>query len=387
VALCTRYLGTTFGPEVAAPSVVLFDPVTAQPVASLELRKDGLLGGVYGFLDDRNRVVVAEGQSVVKVEHVVDNGRPVLRIAERIPLGPESTDVSVAGLTPDGAGRVWFATEDSRIGYLTASGQPYVLDLGVSTPGGEKIANGLTPRPDGVSVLTTHALYEVGVAADGSPEIRWSRSYDRGSARKPGQLSQGSGTTPTFFGPDSSRVAIVDNADERPNLLVYDAATGETVCSVPAFGTSGQGTENSLPARGSSLWIPSTYGYSYPSAAVDGESRPASATFTGGLTRVDLETDPEGREHCVRKWETGSRLETLPELTVEDGRIWALSRDGDGPVVSLLGVDVETGEEVTRTPVGVLPFDEPMQLTGMIAPDGTLWQGTATRMLKVAPAR
>jgi hypothetical protein len=45
VALCTRYLGTTFGPEVAAPSVVLFDPVTAQPVASLELRKDGLLGG------------------------------------------------------------------------------------------------------------------------------------------------------------------------------------------------------------------------------------------------------------------------------------------------------------------------------------------------------
>lgn len=102
---------------------------------------------------------------------------------------------------------------------------------------------------------------------------------------------------------------------------------------------------------------------------------------------MDLETDPEGREHCVRKWETGSRLETLPELTVEDGRIWALSRDGDGPVVSLLGVDAETGEEVTRTPVGVLPFDEPMQLTGMIAPDGTLWQGTATRMLKVAPAR
>ena len=39
----------------------------------------------------------------------------------------------------------------------------------------------------------------------------------------------------------------------------------------------------------------------------------------------------------------------------------------------------------TQAAVAAAPLDEPLQLTGMIAPDGALWQGTATRMLKIAP--
>lgn len=389
VALCTRYLGTEHGLTPVAPSVVLFDPATARPVASLELRKTGLLGGVYGYLDGEDRLVVAEGHAILRIAHVLEDGRWTLQVEKRTELPDLGTDAAIAGLSPDENGRTWFATEDAVTGYLDDTGaDPTVrtVALGTDTPGGETIANGLTPRRDGVSVLTSHGLHDVRADAAGDPTVAWSRTYDRGSARKPGQLSWGSGTTPTFFGTGAERVAIVDNADASPNLLVLDAATGDTVCSLPAFDQAGPGTENSLLADGDSLWIPSTYGYDYPDLAVDGESVPQDADFRGGLTRVDLQKDASGRERCVRQWETDTALDTLPELTREDGTIWALSRGDDDRTVSVVGVDADSGRETSRTPVGILPFDQPMQLTGMIAPDGTLWQATATRMLKVSPA-
>lgn len=69
VALCTQFVGSS-PPAFAVPSVVLFDPRTAQPLASTQLTKGGLLGGVYGYLDDRDRVVVADGSgSILRVAH------------------------------------------------------------------------------------------------------------------------------------------------------------------------------------------------------------------------------------------------------------------------------------------------------------------------------
>ena len=47
----------------------------------------------------------------------------------------------------------------------------------------------------------------------------WRAPYDRGTARKVGQINQGSGTTPTFLG--RNFVAITDNADARMHVLVY----------------------------------------------------------------------------------------------------------------------------------------------------------------------
>lgn len=70
-------------------------------------------------------------------------------------------------------------------------------------------------------------------------------------------------------------------------------------------------------------------------------------------------------------------------MTTEDNRIWSFTTDPGRSEVSLLGLDAATGEEVVRRPVGRLPFDEPMELTGMIAPNGDMWQATATRMVKI----
>lgn len=373
IGLCTRYLGLTYGITPIAPSIVLFDPATAVPRAHLELRKYDLFGGVYAYLDEQDRVVIAEGHRIVRVAHSLHKNGWKLYVDDVIDLPPMPKGSNIAGLVPDGSGNIWFITKDALLGCIQPNGTIKTIKLGK----GEKIANGLTPRPRGVSVLTTHKLYEV---TGPTPTIKWKITYDRGSGRKPGQLSWGSGTTPTFFGPNSSRVAIVDNKDGSPDLLVFDAETGKEVCRMQAFSAPFQGTENSIMAHGNSLWIPSTYGFEYPELAVDGPLLPEPAVFNGGLTRVDLVNDK-----CVRRWENHTRIATLPMLTLKDFRIWAFSTDLDSNNVSLISVDARTGKELTRTRVGVRPFDEPMQLTGLITPRGEVWQATATRMIRVYP--
>lgn len=84
--------------------------------------------------------------------------------------------------------------------------------------------------------------------------------YDAGTARIPGQLSHGSGATPTFFGlkTDTDYVMITDNADGRIALIVLDAGEGRLVCRQPIF-TDGinSGTENSAIGIGNNVIVAS----------------------------------------------------------------------------------------------------------------------------------
>lgn len=374
LGLCTRYVEADNGSlEVDRPVVVLFDPESAEPLATHEMDKHGLLGGVYGYMDMSDRVVVAEGHDILVVSHRFNGDSWELEADSLTTLTEIPADAQLAGLIPDGQERTWFVTQDATIGVTTNAGE-FTLALGE----GETVANGLVGRPNGVSVLTDHALYEVEL--DGTEvTVTWRHEYDRGSARKPGQLSWGSGTTPTFFGDNAQWVAIVDNADDKPNLLVLSAETGEVLATMPAFETSGQGTENSIMAAGNSLWVPSTYGFNYPEEAVDGPSQPASADFVGGLTRIDA-TESDGTLTLTRVWETGASVATLPILTLDDGRIWSMSTDAADHEVSFAAIDAETGEEVFRHKIGEKPLDDPGQMTGLITPDGVFWQATFFRM-------
>lgn len=385
VSLCTNVIAEQPGgaaPQFAVPAVTLFHPKTAAVLARLPLAKGGLLGGVYGYLDEANRVVVADGTgAIVKVAHRRTASGWQLYVADRIDISRHLGSDAVTGLAPDGEGRIWWVTTGGIVGTITGGKQVASTHL----PRGEQMGNGLSVRPGGVSVLSTHALYEMWAQADGVPRTVWRRAYDRGPGRKPGQLTWGSGTTPTYFGPGGDGwVAIVDNA-RVPRLHVLRSADGSPVCTLRAFAQPQQGTENSPMAWGNSIVIPSTYGFGYPPMAESGGPA-VPAPFLGAMTRIDV---VDGR--CTRVWSSRDRMATLPRLSTADGLIHAL---GYGPYqpgpqqvgpVNYVAVDFRTGRRVTTLPVGIAPVDEPLQLTGMIAPDGSLWQGTFGRMLRIAP--
>ena len=162
--------------------------------------------------------------------------------------------------------------------------------LGAACPsilsGTDRMPVALCTAPGGTAVATDHALYLLRAG----PRIVWRRDYERGSARKPGQLSRGTGSTPTFFGPRTGweYLTVVDNADGTEHLRVWGSRRGRPACDVPVT----IGSENSPIGAGRTVIVASTYGYPYPATPDDaGPAVPATAPFTGGMTRVGTTAD------------------------------------------------------------------------------------------------
>ncbi|MHB6911254.1 hypothetical protein [Streptomyces sp. DB-54] len=387
VALCTTHAGQI-------PTVHLLDPHTGDSLAHLPLAKGSLLGGVYAYLDNRDRLVVVDGnRDLLRVAHRQNaDGSWRLYVDQSVSLSqavPEGD--AVVGLSPDWRGRVWFATAGGVVG--TADDRTDTVKS-LALPAGEKIANSISTAPQGTLVSTTHATYLLTARADGSPHVRWRQSYDRGPGRKPGQLSWGTGSTPTFFGPRTGTdyVTLVDNAAPIVNLLVYRTDDGQQVCKVPVLKAGGSGGENSPIGAGRSVYISSTYGYPYPALPPgSGPSVPPSAPFTGGMSRVDVRPDGQG---CVLKWDTTTRSAAVPRLSLSDDRIHTVLREPAAPgseepspkdSFSYAQIDPDSGK-VTRTlPLGTgAPYDT-LQQVGTIAPGGVIYEGTLAGIVRIAP--
>lgn len=378
-ALCTEYLDR-------APSLYLLDPTTFLPTARLHLGAGSLLGGVYAYVDRENRLVTVDGSTgdIVWLGHhrgllgwriTRDREQPVA-----LPAGDAITSVA-----PGYDGNVWFATAQGRAGYATAAGQVRLATLGA---GNEIVANSIATSPSGVAVTTDHATY---LLRSGDDAVRtvWRQAYDRGSARKPGQLSAGSGATPTFFGPDAADryVVITDNARPLEHALVYDTATGAEVCSVPIFSADNSGTENSPIAWGNSIYVASTYGYPYPTVPDGaGEAEPASADFVGGMQRIDLARG-SGRSgvSCSTAWTNDAASAAVPRLSRAEGVIYTTIRSAGGLSWSLVRISPETGDVLSQTLLGIGPLADTLQMVGTILPDGTLLQGTLSGLVVVRP--
>ncbi|MEA2459212.1 MAG: hypothetical protein QOC95_2184, partial [Thermoleophilaceae bacterium] len=352
-ALCTSI-------ATRAPSVILLDPSTALPLATLPLAGGSLFAGVYPYLDARGRVVVVDGNGdLLRVAHEQDAlGRWQLRVDDRLALAPALTarcgDLcgGVVGLAPDWRGRVWFAAAHGVAGYADPrTGAIRTVRLGQ----GEGVANSISTVRGGTAVVTDHALYELSAAAGGTPRVRWRYAYDRGPARKPGQLSRGSGATPTYFGPRAGTeyLAITDNAAPHERLLILrrQVRRGQRrlVCRLPVLTNGVSGTENSPIGSGRSVFVASTYGYPYPAEPQDQPAaQPATAPFTGGLTRVDLR--PGGRG-CSTRWQIGVRSSAVPRLSLADGSVYTVERTSPSDPAattpldgySLVAIDARTG--------------------------------------------
>ncbi len=237
--------------------LMLIDPDTLDAQATMTTSErdltsganplNDLCGGAYFYLDDRDRAIVETTDGTILVVQVTASGfelKKTYDVTSAIPDG----DCLIA-LMPDWHGTIWFVTKSGGVGTV----DPATRKVRSLRLPGEKIVNSFaTDETGGVYIVSDHALYRFDAKTDGSPKVTWREPYDRGAAQKPGQLSQGSGTTPTLIG--KNLVAITDNADPRMQVVSYERGASvrgdREVCREPVFGKGASATENSLVAVG-----------------------------------------------------------------------------------------------------------------------------------------
>jgi hypothetical protein len=392
LAVCTQILDR-------APAVYLLSAQGSAPQAMLALTAGTLFGGVYPYLDHQDHLMIVDGaQKLLRIAaEAGSSGSAALRVVESIDLaGAVPSDCgragcdTVVGLLPDHDGRIWFATDGAVVGVLDRTTRQIKT---LTLPSPERIVNSIASAPSGTAVVTDRALYLLRAGQDGAPEQVFRAEYDRGSARKPGQLSHGSGSTPTFFGPSSGAeyIAILDNARPAMHLLVFHARTGgQLACSIALPLPTGHGSESSPIGVGRSVIVSSSYGYPYPALPEGiGASEPAVAPLSGGMTRVDLDDGPEG---CKVVWSNTVRSAAVAKLSLADNLIYTFERTplSDDGVADLfdryayLTVDALTGAVAYRQELPDLA--DTLQLAGMIGRDGALYQGTVLGFVRVTAA-
>jgi len=168
-------------------------------------------------------------------------------------------------------------------------------------------------------------------------------------------FGSGSGTTPVLFG--KHLIAFGDNADPRPNVLVYsldDVPNDQRlVCKVPVFKPGRSVLENSFIGYDHSLVIENNKGFK-----MDGSSAGAEP----GFARIDVRADLSG---CDIVWENYEvRAGTGAKLSLGNGLIYVHEL--------LMGTDDKT---VWRHFLGYGEGWDNALLTMSISPDGVLTSG------------
>jgi len=369
VALCGLLTG---------PILRLVNPTTLAVRASYRLPgrnfTDGanplsdLCGGAYFYLDNQDRAVVATTNAQIRV--VADNGSAfslvrTYDVSTSIPSG----DCLIA-LMPSWNGTIWFVTHGGVVGTVNpTSGAVHTLALP-----GEIVANSFAvDETGGVYVVSDHAMYRFDAALDGTPTITWREAYDRGSAQKPGQLSQGSGTTPALVGSDL--VAITDNADPQMHVVVYNRATGAFVCQQGVFAPGASDTENSLVAVGNSLIAENNYGYQGPQSTLLGK------TTSPGIAKVDVN---DGQ--CSLAWTNNSSAPTsVAKASLQSGLLYAYTKPANALLIDawyLTAIDIRTGQTAFSKLAGTGPNFNNHYAAIYLGPDGSAYIATLTGMLR-----
>jgi hypothetical protein len=333
------------------PVLALLDPRTFEVLASFELppRQPGadpftdFSGGGYFYLDNRDRAVVPTTTRHVLIVAQADGPRFVVQRDFDL-SGVVPGDDQIISVLPDWDGRIWFATRDGRVGWISrASGEVTSRALG------EPIGNSFAVDDDrGVYIVTDAALYRF-EAKHGEPRTIWRRTYANIGTKKPGQTQAGSGTTPTLMG--RGYVAITDNADPMRVLVLKRSANVErrrVVCRRPVFEPGASATDQSLIGTRRSIVVENNFGYTGPSSTMNG------ATTSPGLERVTIDRDGRG---CRTVWHSDEIAPSVvPKLAAGSGLVFTYTKppqESDDDAWYLTAIDYRTGETVYRRLAGV----------------------------------
>ena len=401
VAMCASFAGfeiALFAPhtlELLASFPLPRRPSTFEALVKLDLDVIFLdtSGGSYFYLDDRDRVVLADAeQRLVRIAHRrVDGGSWSFHLEDAWDLTPHAPhdclDVDrwfpegecdpVTSVMPDHGGRIWWVTRRGRVGTL----DPETGAVGVHHFAGEEIQNSLSADADGMYVITDHALHRMEADDRGVPTIVWTERYERSDEYRYGNINLGSGSTPTLMDDEEGRryVAITDVGGDRTGLVVYrrerDHVGDRLVCRMPLFEEGGSAVEISPIGWGRSIVVKNDSGYR---SAFHGTSE---ATIAGGIVRIDVREDGSG---CDVVWTSPERVPAVVGKLSGNGVLYyyGFHEQADGENAwSLLGLDFETGALVFRQPVGAgRPFDVNWG-SPAIARDGTLYLGILEGLL------
>lgn len=356
------------------PQLVLMDPRTLDELARFDLppRRPGVgnpftdfTGGGYFYLDHRDRAVIPTTTRHIYV--VAEAGGPSFELRRDYDLtAAVGQGDSIVSALPDFDGRIWFVSTRGVVGNVDPrSGRVRVLTLP-----GEGITNSFAVDEDGgVYIVTDRALYRFEAAGSGRPKVIWRKRYRNSGEQKPGQVDDGSGTTPTVMG--RKYVAITDNADPM-NVVVYrrgrEVNGGRQVCRQSVFKRGASATDNSLIATERSIVVENNYGYTGPSSTENG------GVTEPGVERVDLDRDGHG---CDTKWKSDVISPTVvPKLSLANGLVYVYTknRDPDDPWY-LTALSFRSGKTIYRRLSGTgLGFNNNYAPIS-IGPDGTAYVG------------
>ncbi|MFD8243926.1 hypothetical protein [Nocardia sp. NPDC059691] len=375
-----RIVSTCLGLQ---PGLYLIDPTTMSVLGKhplpgknpLDTLRPGAFdnfgGGGYFYLDDEDRAVVGTSTGHIQVfaENPAADGFSLVRDYDLTGvLHPEET---LNSALPDSNGLIWFvAKTNGVVGTLDPdTGAAQVVRLGDGTE--NQIENSFAVGAAGeVYIATNRQLLRFDAGPDGAPRIAWQTTYANSNQRKPGQVDDGTGTTPTVL-PDGY-VAITDNADPM-NVVVYRTAPSvaeRQVCAVPVFEPGHSATENSLIGAGRSLIVENNYGYGHPDAVASGK------TTAAGFARVDIDADGNG---CHLTWTNAVEAapSVVPKLSLATGLIYTYTKGTDpSDPWYWTALDYRTGATVWKQLSGTgLGFNN--NYAGIaLGPDGAAYLGT-----------
>ncbi|HZY74811.1 MAG TPA: hypothetical protein VFE40_00715 [Jatrophihabitantaceae bacterium] len=367
-------------PDLIGPTLKIIDPVTLRVLGSYRLPNRNLLsganplsdlcGGAYFYLDNQDRAVVATTNKQVQV--VAEAGTS-FTLQRSYDLGAElGAKDCVIALLPDWSGRIWFVSQGGVVGTITPdTGAVHALRLD-----GEQIVNSFAAdETGGVYIVSDRAMYRFDADASGAPAVTWRQPYDRGAEQKPGQLSQGSGTTPTLVGRDL--VAITDNADPRMNVIFYNRATGQELCQAPVFAAGASNTENSVVAVGDSVIVENNYGYRGPQSTLLGK------TTAPGIARVQAVSGGT----CNVMWTNQESAPTsVPKVSLASGLLYVYTKPKNNFGLDewyFTAIDVRTGATVYKQLTGTgIAFNNHYAAI-YLGPDGSAYIATLTGLIRI----
>src|SRR5579884_4307620 len=199
----------------------MFDPSTLATLATFMLPPrqsvpsnifQDFTGGGYFYLDNKDQVVAATTTHHIYVIAETPGSPGFTLVHDYSLTSVLSASENVTSALPDSNGLLWFVTKtDGVVGTLNlTTGRIHALRLGNGSRG--EIENSFaTDQQGGVYIATNRKLYRFGAGPQGVPKIVWQVTYPNSGEHKPGQVDDGTGTTPTVM--PGGYGNITDNAD------------------------------------------------------------------------------------------------------------------------------------------------------------------------------